>query len=78
MKYYNKSNAIEAYESLKVDYQVVYVPTKHDSDEANNFRYDKSNELYGGDTSITLNMLRISNNSISPKNVMKTSVPIGD
>lgn len=43
---------------------MVYIPTKHNSDEANNFRYDKSNDLYGRDTSITLNMLRIT----SPKN----------
>lgn len=56
----------------------MYVPTKHDSDDGNNFRYDKFNELYGGDTSITLNMLRISNNSKSPKNDKKATAPLGD
>lgn len=64
VKYFKIADAIEAFENLKDKYEIVYIPTKHNSDEANNFRYDKSNDLYGRDTSITLNMLRIT----SPKN----------
>ncbi len=77
VKYYQIANAIEAYEKLKNDFEIVYIPTKHNSDEANNFRYDRSNDLYGRDTSITLNMLRIT----SPKNNAtdkKLAIPVSD
>ena len=64
VKYFKIADAVEAFENLKEKYEIIFIPTKHNSDEANNFRYDKSNDLYGRDTSITLNMLRIT----SPKN----------
>lgn len=51
VKYYRLNNAIEAHEALKDKYEVVFVPTKHNSDEINDF--------YARDTNITLNMFKI-------------------
>jgi hypothetical protein len=51
VKYYKLRNSIEAYESLKDKYDVIFVPTKHNSDEINDF--------YARDTNITLNMFKI-------------------
>lgn len=37
VKYKRLEDSMKAYEVLSVEFEVVYVPTKHNSDEANNF-----------------------------------------
>ena len=51
VKYFRLNNAIEAFENLKDKYCIVFVPTKHNSDEINDF--------YARDANITLNMFKI-------------------
>ena len=57
---------MSAFESLKQIYSVSYVPTKHNSDEANNFHYMRT-ETYdhdARDATITLNMFKIKKDPI--------------
>ena len=37
VKYRKFTDSVRAFESLSCKYRVTYVPTKHNSDEANNF-----------------------------------------
>lgn len=49
---------MKAHEALQVEFEVVYVPTKHNSDLANNFNLTDQDSR---DANITLNMLKIKN-----------------
>ena len=57
---------MKAYESLQLKYSVSYVPTKHNSDEANNFHYmrTETNDHDARDATITLNMFKIKKDPI--------------
>ena len=66
VKYRKFHDSSKAYESLKAKYNVSYVPTKHNSDEANNFHYMRT-ETYdhdARDATITLNMFKIKKDPI--------------
>lgn len=60
------NDSIRAYESLKNKYSVTYVPTKHNSDELNNFHYmrTETNDHDARDATITLNMFKIKKDPI--------------
>lgn len=65
VKYKRLEDSIKAFEVLQVEFQVVYVPTKHNSDEANNFNI---NDQDSRDATITLNMLKIKNDPLENEN----------
>lgn len=65
VKYKQLDDSIKAYEYLQNEYNVNYVPTKHNSDEANNFNI---NDLDARDATITLNMLKIKNDPLELNN----------
>ena len=50
---------------MQNEFKVNYIPTKHNSDEANNFNI---NDLDARDATITLNMLKIKNEPIEYNN----------
>lgn len=61
VKYQKIEDSIAAHDELIKTYQVQYVPTKHNSDEANNFNYIRT-ETYdrdARDATLTLNMFKI-------------------
>ena len=61
MKYQKIDESIAAYEYLSKSFNVQYVPTKHNSDEANNFHCMRT-ETYdhdARDATLTLNMFKI-------------------
>lgn len=66
VKYRKFNDSIKAYESLQLKYSVSYVPTKHNSDEANNFHYmrTETNDHDARDATITLNMFKIKKDPI--------------
>jgi hypothetical protein len=79
VKYHKIEDSIKAFDNLNQRYGVQYVPTKHNSDEANNFHYVKT-ETYdhdARDATLTLNMFKISkdNNVFVPADQFFSMIP---
>jgi len=63
VKYFKLEDSLKAFTSLIEKYNIVYVPTKIDSDRANNYQHmiTETNDHDARDATITLNMLKIKN-----------------
>ena len=66
VKYRKFNDSVSAYENLSNKYTVTYVPTKHNSDEAYNLHYmrTETNDHDARDATITLNMFKIKQDPI--------------
>jgi hypothetical protein len=65
-KFHKIEDSNEAFEELSKEFTVIYVPTKHNSDEVNNFKCLRT-ETYdhdARDATITLNMFKIKDTNI--------------
>jgi hypothetical protein len=63
VKFHRLDESIRAYEGLKSEFKIAYVPTKIDSDRANQYKHFTSESQNDANqrASYTLNMLKIQN-----------------